>query len=107
MYSEAEYLALKVIMKRTPEEQARPKDMQDERRRFLKAEAMRIKRAASSTDQQKNNKRERKRKERAKLTSEEAAAATKRNTELRRQACARAAAGKDGKMLVVEVSERG
>ena len=106
MYSKAEYLALKVIMKRTPEEQALPKDMQDERRRFLKAEAMRIKRAASSTEQQ-NNERERKRKERAKLTSEEAAAATKRNTELRRQARARAAAGKDGKMLVVEVSERG
>ena len=59
--------------------------MQDERRRFLKAEAMRIKLAASSTDQQKNNKRERKRKERAKLTSEEAAAATKRNTESWRQ----------------------
>ena len=107
MYSKAEYLALKVIMKRTPEEQARLKDMQDERRRFLKAEAMRIKRAASSTDQQKNNERERKRKERAKLTSEEAAAATKRNTELRRQARARAAAGEDGEMLVVEVSESG
>ena len=107
MYSEAEYLALKVIMKRTPEEQARLKDMQDERRRFLKAEAMRIKRAASSMDQQKNNKRERKRKERAKLTSEEAAAATKRNTESRRQARTRAAAGEDGEMLVVEVSESG
>ena len=68
---------------------------------------MRIKRAASSMDQQKNNKRERKRKERAKLTSEEAAAATKRNTESRRQACTRAAAGEDGEMLVVEVSESG
>ena len=37
MYSEAEYLALKVIMKRTTEEQARLKEMQEERRRFLKA----------------------------------------------------------------------
>ena len=106
MYSEAEYLALKVIMKRTPEEQARLKKMQEERRRSLKAEAMRIKRAASSTEQR-NNERERKRKERAKLTSEEAAAATKRNTESRRQARARAAAGEDGELLVVEVSESG
>ena len=106
MYSKAEYLALKVIMKRTPEEQARLKNMQEERRRFLKAEAMRIKRAGS-TEQEKNNERDRTRKQRAKLTSEEAAAATKRNTELRRQARARAAAGDDGEMLVVEVSESG
>ena len=55
---------------------------------------MRIKRAGS-TEQEKNNERDRTRKQRAKLTSEEAAAATKRNTELGREACVRAAAGED------------
>ena len=104
MFTEAEYVALKALKNRSPEEETRWQTVREERRRVLNNESKRAMRAGSS-EEQKIKERERNRKQRAKLTEEEAAASTKRNTERRRQARARAAEGKTTKVLVIEVSE--
>ena len=106
MFSEAEYVSLKGLKSRSPEEETRWQTVRQERRKIQKAEAMRMKRA-SATEKEKDAERARVREKRAKYTAEEAAAATKKNTEQRRQARSKAAAGGAEEMLILEVSENG
>ena len=76
-------MMLKGLKKRSPEEETRWQSVREERRRLMKMEANRQKRAGYS-EEQKNAERERSREQRANLTEEEATAATKRNTDRRR-----------------------
>ena len=91
MFSEAEYVFLKGLKSRSPEEEARWQSVQQESRSIQQAEAKRLKRAAA-TEKEKVAERARVRERRAQFTDEEAAAATKRNTDKRRLARAKAAA---------------
>ena len=104
MFSEAEYVALKGLKKRSPEEETRWKSVREERRRILKAEASKSRRAAFS-EEKKDAERARNREQRAKLTTKEATAATKRNTDLRRMARAKAAEGEASETVVESVVE--
>ena len=106
MFSEAEYVSLKGCKSRSPEEETRWQTMRQERRKIQQAEAMRMKRA-SATEKEKDAERASVREKRAKYTAEEAAAATNRNTEQRRLARSKAAAGGAEEMLILEVSENG
>ena len=85
-------MMLKGLKKRSPEEETRWQSVREERRRLMKMEANRQKRAGYS-EEQKNAERERNMEQRAKLTKEEAAAATMRNTNRRRMARAKIAEG--------------
>ena len=106
MFSESEYVSLKGLKSRSPEEETRWQSVRQERRRIQHAEAMRIKRAAV-TEKEKDTERARVRERRAKLTPQDAAAATQRNTEQRRLARTKAAAREASEMLILEVSEKG
>ena len=106
MFTEAEYVSLKGLKDRSPEEETRWQTVQQERRKIQQTEAMRIKRAAA-TEKEKDAERARVREKRAKYTVEEAGAATQRNTEQRRLARSKGAAGGVEEMLIREVSENG
>ena len=87
-------MTLKGLKKRSHEEETRWQSVREERRRLMKMEANRMKRAGYS-EEQNNAERERNREQRAKLTKEEAAAATRRNTDRRRMARAKIAEGEN------------
>ena len=106
MFTEAEYVSLKGLKSRSPEEKTRWQSVREERSSIKKAEAKRIKRAAG-TEKEKEAERNRVRERRAKLTKEEAATATQRNTDQRRLARTKAAKSETSEMLIVEVSENG
>ena len=101
MFAEAEYVFLKGLKSRSPEEEARWQSVRQERRSLQQAEAKRLKRAAA-TEKEKDAERARVRQRRAQFTDEEAAAATKRNTDKRRLARAKAAAEETVVESVVE-----
>ena len=106
MFTEAEYVSLKGLKSRSPEEETRWQSVREERSSIKKAEAKRIKRAAG-TEKEKEAERNRVRERRAKLTKEEAATATQRKTDQRRLARTKAAKSETSEMLIVEVSENG
>ena len=106
MFSESEYVSLKGLKSRSPEEETRWQSVRQERRRIQQAEAKRIKRAAG-TQKEKDTERARIRERRAKFTPQEAAAATQWNTEQRRLARSKAAEGGTEEILIVEVSNNG
>ena len=106
MFSESEYVSLKSLKNRSPEEETRWQSVRQERRRIQQAEAKRIKRAAG-TQKEKDTERARVRERRAKFTPQEAAAATQWNTEQRRLARSKAAEGGTEEILIVEVSNNG
>ena len=106
MFSEADYVSLKGLKNRSPEEETRWQSVRKERRSIQQAEAKRMKRAAA-TEEEKDAERARVRERRAKYTAEETAAATQRNTEQRRLARSKAAEGGAEEILIVEVSNNG
>ena len=104
MFTETEYLSLKGLKKRSPEEETRWQSVREERRRIQKAEAMKSRRAASS-EEQKDADRSRIRERRAKFTKEETAAANKRANNLRKIARAKTAEGEASETVVECVIE--
>ena len=104
MFSEDEYLMLKGLKKRSPEEETRWQSVREERRHIQKAEAMKSMRAAFS-DEKKDAERARVREQRAKLTKNEATAANKRATNLRQIARAKTAEGEASETVVESVVE--
>ena len=106
MFSESEYVSLKSLKNRSPEEETRWQSVRQERRRIQQAEAKRIKRAAG-TQKEKDTERARVRERGAKFTPQEAAAATQWNTEQRRLDRSKAAEGGTEEILIVEVSNNG
>ena len=104
MFTETEYLSLKGLKKRSPEEETRWQSVREERRRIQKAEAMKSRRAASS-EEQKDEERSRIRERRAKFTKEETAAANKRANNLRKIARAKTAEGEASETVVECVIE--
>ena len=106
MFSEADYVSLKGLKNRSPEEETLWQSVRKERRSIQQAEAKRMKRAAA-TEQEKDAERARVRERWAKYTAEETATATQRNTEQRRLARSKAAEGGAEEILIVEVSNNG
>ena len=104
MFTETEYLSLKGLKKRSPEEETRWQSVREERRRILKAEASKSMRTAFS-DEKKDAERARVREQRAKLTKNEATTANKRATNLRQIARAKTAEGEASENVVESVVE--